>query len=122
MAALDPYVFSGAKVVTITNRLAANEKVFFEDDLVDGKIDKVDAGTLQHQTILTLTEAEGDHPIGTKYFIKDNTRWLQLYRVNQWLKVPAAQAVVLGIETSEEAVYYASLAGDDFTVELDDSE
>lgn len=112
--------FFGMKKITIVNKLAADEKVFFEDNLVDGKIDKVDAGTLQHQEILTLA-ADGDgHKAGDKYFIKDNDRWVQLYRVNQWIKVKpgADNGIILGIETSEEAVYYMSLNGDEFTVTM----
>lgn len=108
------------KLITIVNNLPASEKVFFEDNLVDGKINEVDAGTLQHQTILELKTGDAEvseaHPVGTKYFVKTNERWVQLYRVNQWVKVPGGDTLTLTVETSEEVAYFMSLNGKEFTV------
>lgn len=43
---------------------------------------------------------------------------IQLFQLNDFVTVPAGDSVVLKIETSEEAAYYASLATDAVAVEI----
>jgi hypothetical protein len=119
MATVD-YSIGATHYVTITNKLPAEKKVFFMDNLVDGKINDVDAGYLQHQQILELAADETidgvDRKAGEKYFVEKNDRWAQLYRVNQWVLIPGGDTLKLAVETSEEVAYFMSLNGDTFTV------
>lgn len=47
------------------------------------------------------------------------TKVLQLFRVNIKIKLASTDSITLRITTSEQSIYYQSLAGDGFTVSVD---
>ena len=107
MAQTIDYSAGATHYVTIQNKLSAEDKVYFEKDMIDGKM-TYDPGDLQNKKI--LEDAEG------KYFIKDNDRWVQLHRINEWVLVKAGDTLKLGVTKSEEVAHYMNLNGDVFTV------
>ena len=118
----ETYNYSNPSSVTIVNKLPAEEKVFLDDFIADGKVD-IDAGTLQHAKIEVLAE-DGTidgvaRKAGDKYFVRTNARMVQLYRVNQWVVLNGGDTLKVKVETGEEAAYFDSLDKNVFTITLE---
>jgi hypothetical protein len=109
----ETFDYSNPTKVTIVNNLPAEEKVFIDDFIADGKVN-IDAGTLQHAQILTLEADETidgvDRKEGDKYFIRTNARMVQLYKTNQWVALNGGDTLIMKVEWGEEAAYFATLA------------